>query len=50
MAKINILISDYLDYIIFSLENYRLSYKSEAGFDDKVMESINKMLPLKMNL
>jgi hypothetical protein len=41
------LISDYLDTFVSSLEDLRLSGGSNLGFDDKVVESIEKMLPLR---
>lgn len=41
------LISDYFDTFISSLEDFRLSGGSAEGFDDKVVESIEKMLPLR---
>ncbi len=43
----NGLIADYLDTVIFSLEDFRLSGGSIADFDDRVVETIEKMLPLR---
>lgn len=45
----NGLISDYLDTFIASLEDFRLSGGSAVDFDDRVVESIEKMLPLRDN-
>jgi len=44
---VNGLITDYLDAFIESLGDFRLSGGSQTGFDDKVVESIEKMLPLR---
>lgn len=41
------LISDFLEAVIDSLEQYRISADSSPTFDDKVLESIDKMLPLR---
>jgi hypothetical protein len=43
----NGLISDYLDTVIFSLEDFRLSGGSSTDFDDRVVETIEKMLPVR---
>lgn len=43
----NGLILDYLDTFISSLEDFRLSGGSSTGFDDKVVETIEKMSPLR---
>ncbi len=43
----NGLISDYLDTVIISLEDFRLSGGSARDFDDRVVETIEKMLPLR---
>lgn len=45
--SVNGLISDYLDTFISSLEDFRLSGGSTSGFDDRVVETIEKMLPLR---
>lgn len=41
------LISDYLDIFISSMEDFRLLGGSAADFDDRVVETIEKMLPLR---
>ncbi len=41
------LISDFLETVLSSLEEFRLSGGSVSGFDDKVASSIEKMLPLR---
>lgn len=41
--SVNGLIADYLDTFIASLEDFHLSGGSITGFDDKVVESIEKM-------
>jgi hypothetical protein len=41
------MISDFLDSFISSLESYRLSGGSALDFDDRVIESVEKMLPLR---
>ncbi len=43
----NGLISDYLDAFVSSLEDFRLSGGNTTGFDDKVIEAIEKMEPLR---
>lgn len=43
----NGLMSDYLDTFIASLEDFRLSGGSASDFDDRVVETIEKMLPLR---
>jgi len=43
----NGLISDYLDTFISSLKDFRLSGGSVTDFDDRVVETIEKMLPLR---
>lgn len=43
----NGLTSDYFDRFISSLEEFRISGGSAEGFDDKVISSIEKMLPLR---
>lgn len=41
------LISDFLETVVSSLEDFRLTGGANAGFDDKVASSIEKMLPLR---
>src|SRR5258708_36529262 len=41
------LISDFLDTVLSSLEDFRLAGGAVLGFDDKVASSIEKMLPLR---
>ena len=43
----NGLIADYLDTLIASFEDFRLTGGSATDFDDKVVEAIEKMLPLR---
>jgi len=43
----NGLISDYLDTVISSLEDFRLLGGSTTDFDDRVVETIEKMLPVR---
>lgn len=43
----NGLIFDYLDAFITTLEDFRLSGGSVSDFDDRVVETIEKMLPLR---
>ncbi len=43
----NGLIADYLDTFIASLEDFRLSGGSVTDFDDRVVETIEKMTPLR---
>ncbi len=43
----NGLIADYLDTLIVSFEDFRLTGGSTTDFDDKVVEVIEKMLPLR---
>ena len=43
----NGLIADFLDTFVSSLEDFRVTGGSVAGFDDKVAESIERMLPLR---
>jgi hypothetical protein len=44
---VNGLISDYLDTFLSSLEDFRISGGAKVGFDDDVVQSIEKMLPLR---
>jgi hypothetical protein len=41
------LISDFLDLVLSSLEEFRLAGGAVVGFDDKVVASIDKLLPLR---
>jgi hypothetical protein len=41
------LISDFLEKVLSSLEDFRLAGGTVLGFDDKVMESVEKMLPIR---
>lgn len=41
------LISDFLETVFSSLEDFRLTGGNAVGFDDKVVGSIDKMLPLR---
>jgi|ERR1022692_1651625 hypothetical protein len=41
------LVSDFLETVLSSLEDFRLTGGSVLGFDDKVASSIEKMLPLR---
>lgn len=41
------LIHDYLDNFLLSLEDFRLQGGSRSDFDESVLESIEKMLPLR---
>jgi hypothetical protein len=41
------LISDFLETVLSSLEDFRLAGGTALGFDDKVVGSIDKMLPLR---
>lgn len=41
------LISNYLDNFLFMLKDFRLSNGSKPNFHESVIDSINKMLPLK---
>jgi hypothetical protein len=43
----NGLIADFLETFVSSLEEFRLSGGNVLGFDDKVIESIEKLLPLR---
>jgi hypothetical protein len=43
----NGLISDFLDTFVASLEEFRISGGAVSGFDEKVAQSIEKMLPLR---
>jgi hypothetical protein len=43
----NGLISDYLETFIILLEDFRLSGGSNTDFDDRVIETIERMLPLR---
>lgn len=43
----NGLIADFLETFVSSLEDFRVTGGAVAGFDDKVAESIEKLLPLR---
>src|ERR1039457_6624908 len=46
----NGLIADFLETFVSSLEDFRLTGGGAVGFDDKVAQSIEKMLPLRDDL